>query len=367
MSLKDKAKGIGTDFQVTRRDNSTPKSAVGQLLVAKTIVGDWEKKLQEEKEKSQAEIQRLENELARAKATEAKDIEAQLLKFKEQTQREFEQKLKELDATHRESGANYVSLDRLHKVEGRQRQLTIEQRAELKANMKALGRLITPLTVELRADGDYDIVSGSNRFDFAKELGWQSVPIFIFSGTHAEAEVSAFYANLLHPSLPDYEKYLNFKRIVQSTGKSQKDLIEESGLSASTVYAIFAFDKLPQSVLNYVQKRPDLFSQKLATKLAALAEDGKEEGVLKACEAFVGNDKLTHADVIKIAEQKRVKSDPATQVKAEISNRTVKKGRAQIAKLRGAQKTLRIEFSSEELRQSIEELVEKLIYDYVNK
>ena len=130
----------------------------------------------------------------------------------------------------KEGGVVMAQISQLKKIPGRQRNLTAEEKKELRDNMASMGRIITPIVVEPEFDGVYAIIAGNNRFDNAVELGWETLPIFVFNGEPEENEDAAFYSNLMHPSLPDYEKYLGLKKIMARDGKSQSELVKLTGL-----------------------------------------------------------------------------------------------------------------------------------------
>lgn len=127
-----------------------------------------------------------------------------------------EQRAEELEALLKKAGAGSpvrIKLDQLHETPGRKRTLSDEEFAELKNNL-AKNELVTPITVRPRPNGDgYDIISGHHRTKAHRELKRVDILAVISDVDDLQADLHAFYANLLHPSLPDFQKYLGFKMI----------------------------------------------------------------------------------------------------------------------------------------------------------
>lgn len=96
-----------------------------------------------------------------------------------------------------------VELSRLIRVPGRQRPLTPEERAELKANLDA-NPLIHPVTILPETSDGFELLSGYNRAELYEELGRTKIPAVVIDVPKETADVLAFYANLA-PALPDYK------------------------------------------------------------------------------------------------------------------------------------------------------------------
>jgi ParB family chromosome partitioning protein len=161
LSLKDRAKMIGKNIVVSDDENesSSPVTVPGMTAMR------------------MAQGQELKNELARLR---------------------------------NERGVNLVPLDQLHSVPGRKRNLSTDEYDALRENLRN-NPLITPITVSKNLDGGWNIISGNNRVEIYRELGKKEIAVYEVEVKDGEGDVKAFYANLLHPSLPDFEKYLRFK------------------------------------------------------------------------------------------------------------------------------------------------------------
>jgi ParB family chromosome partitioning protein len=310
LTMKERAAGIGMNIQVTRRDpDAAPKTMPGHSL------------------------------MFRAQSSEMQD---------------------EIDRLKNEQGVKKVAISRLHKVAGRQRNLTAEEYADLRENLRN-NALITPVTVCKRADGDWDIVAGNNRTDVYRELGRTEIEIFEIAASLEEANVSAFYSNLLHPSLPDFEKYLGFKRRMEETGKTQDQIAAESGIGKGVISKLMSFGRLPASAIEILTLHPTKLGSSAALELAQLVEQGKAERVLTAIKEIVFKDVSQSSAVAAAA-----KIETKATVKPEIQNLKIKAGKSTFAEIRGADSTLRISFKDEQKRVEFSAIIYDLLKKYAD-
>ena len=162
-----------------------------------------------------------------------------------------------------------VKIADLKIVEGRKRQLSPTEFAELKANLAAFP-LVNPVAVRTLPGGIFELISGHNRVQAFVELGREEIDANLVNLGEDQVVPAAFYSNLLSPSLPDYEKYLGFKNLQEATGKSQADLARESGVAKSMISMLFAFENLRPTTHALLLRQPQLVSATLVSKLRAL-------------------------------------------------------------------------------------------------
>jgi ParB family transcriptional regulator, chromosome partitioning protein len=202
-------------------------------------------------------------------------------------------------------GAAKVKLPvaRLHEVPHRRRRLTAEQYGELKANLEKYP-LSTPVSVELRADGDWNIIAGNNRVAVYRELGREEIEANVLDIESSLIERVAFFSNLLSPSLSDFEKYWNFKRLQDDTELNRKELAEAAGLAESHVSRIFAFEGLPDEAKIILAERPERLGSHAAVKLANAAASGRTALVIEAIRRLVDDASFTQDNAVKHATPK---------------------------------------------------------------
>ena len=162
-----------------------------------------------------------------------------------------------------------IKINDLKIVEGRKRQLSATEFAELKANLAAFP-LVNPVAVRALPGGTFELISGHNRVQAFVELGRDEIDANLVELGEEQVLPAAFYSNLLSPALPDYEKYLGFKNLQDATGKSQAGLARESGVAKSMISMLFAFDQLSPATHALLLRQPQLVSATLAAKLRVL-------------------------------------------------------------------------------------------------
>ena len=207
-----------------------------------------------------------------------------------------------------------IDLDLLHEARGRKRVLTAEQFDELKVNIRQHG-LISAITVRTKEKGGFEIVSGHNRVAVIRELGMKTIKAVVVDSDEAQANLNAFYANLIQPSLPDFEKYLGFKRIEEVTGKPRKEMAKDAGVDPSLVTLWFSFADLSDDAIELVATNPEKLGATAATALAKLTKAGKGAQVVDAIRALV-NGEINQNEAVRIASKSTPKAvTPAVKPK----------------------------------------------------
>lgn len=265
---------------------------------------------------------------------------------------ELEAKLKDAEAT----GVRELPLEDLHEVGGRRRKLTAQQYNELKENLRN-NPLVTPITVRKRAAGGFEIVSGNNRVSAFRELGRTGIPAAVLDSDDDQAEINAFYANLLQPDLPDYEKYAGFKRIIARHPElTHAEVAEGAGVSRSFVSQLMAFDDLPADAIAILHDKPDALGANAAQDMAALVKKGRAEAVTRAI-AKLANGEIDQARAVREAA-----ADAASKVQtAKPEPIRIKVGRAAYCAIQRADKVLRIQFQSAEEAEAVQGAIREVL------
>jgi len=276
-----------------------------------------------------------------------------------------EARIEELEAQLKQAQSNSAELplNELYEVQGRRRKLTPQQYMELKENLRN-NPLVTPITVRKRAEGGYEIVSGNNRVSVFRELGRTYIPAALLDSDDDQAEINAFYANLLQPDLPDFEKYCGFKNIIQRRPTlSHAQIAEAAGVSRSFISQLMAFDELPSDVIEILKDRPDTLGANAAQDLAALAKRGRGEQVVRAVARLAAGE-LDQAAAVKEAATDLV-AKSAAPVKPEPVR--IKTGRATYCAVQRADKVLRIQFQSAEEAEAVQQAVCEVLQRRANE
>jgi len=254
---------------------------------------------------------------------------------------DLEQKLQEAQST-----GLLINISDLVEVEGRRRKLTSEEYAELRENIRH-NKLITPITVRSIGNGKYEVISGHNRVSVFKDLGWLEIMAVVNECDDDVADLSAFYANLLHPSLPDFEKFLGFRKRQEKTGRTNQELATESGISLSQVTRLMAFELLPTESLNILKDRPEILGATAAKDLAEILKSNKSKAtplVIAAIEEVSKNrlNQTKAAGWIREQLQPRQKAIPLKATIIKSSDNT------KFCEIRRSENVLRVSFSTPE-------------------
>jgi ParB family transcriptional regulator, chromosome partitioning protein len=255
-----------------------------------------------------------------------------------------------------------LPLDGLIEVDGRRRKLSPAQFDELKANL-ARNPLIHPVAVRKLADGRHEIVSGANRVAAYRELGRPTIPVVVLDIDESQTDRSAFYANLLQPDLPDFEKYLGFKHERDRSNKSQKSLASEAGISEAFVSMLFSFETLPDAALEAIAARPESLGINCANDLAKAVRAGKRERVVEAVKLLVQGS-ISQKDAVAFAL--KVPANPGKPT-ATVVPVKIKAGRKDYCQVVGKATSLRVTFDDEPARVRAQELIEKLLREVADQ
>lgn len=343
----------------------TRRTAPGQMIAFQNVKEDWDKERQQLIQNQEEALKALE---ALKATVDPDEVAARIEKAKAEAEAALAERTRELEEKMKEGGVVMAPISKLKKIPGRQRNLTAEEKKELRDNMASMGRIITPIVVEPEVDGVYAIIAGNNRFDNAVELGWETLPIFVFNGEPEENEDAAFYSNLMHPSLPDYEKYLGLKKIMARDGKSQSELVKLTGLSAPAISRLMAFDKLPADHREIIAQYPERFSgTAVSAFVSAVAKNpvAAKTAIEQIVSAEIAPTQQEIAQIIKKTAV-QVAEKPATE-KKKITERVFKAKQVIVAKMRSAETFIRVDVPDDTHRRRIEAAIEKAIREITEK
>lgn len=272
----------------------------------------------------------------------------------------YQERIKKLESDLKEaqekSALAELPLELVHEVPGRRRKLTGQQYNELKQNLRN-NPLVTPITVRQSKEGGFEVVSGSNRVAIFRELGRTHIPARILDSDDTQAEINAFFANLLQADLPDFEKYLGFKKIMEVQGQlTHAEIAERAGVSRSFVTQLMAFDELPSAALVILADKPATIGANAAQDLAALVKKGRGEQVVDAI-AKVSTGELDQARAVKYAAVDAAAKLPVTKPEPI----RIRIGKSTYCNIQRADKVLRLQFESAEEAAAIQDAVREVL------
>lgn len=262
------------------------------------------------------------------------------------------EKDRELQAMMASKSSIEIDITELHEVPGRKRSLTLEQFNDLKGNL-ANNPLTSPVTVRKREQGGYEIIAGHNRIQAFKDLGRTKILSVVLDFTDDEADRSAFYSNLLAPSLPDFEKYLGFSERAKKMKFTQEQLADEAGISRQLVGFLLSYDHLPADALTVLHEAEDksILGATAAQKLASLVKLGKQDRVTDAVRKLATGE-LSQSAAVAYASERN------TQKLRKPESIVIRQGKKTFCSISKFTKDLRLSFSSED--DLSDELIEKI-------
>ncbi len=253
-----------------------------------------------------------------------------------------------------------IALDELHEVPKRRRKLSEAEYVDLRENLRR-NPLVTPITVRIDDAGRFEIVSGHNRVSAYRELGKTSISSIVQRTDGVQANINAFYANLLQTDLSDFEKFVGFKMMQDELHLSLAKIAEHSGKSQSFVSRLMAFADLPREAQAIIEANPAIIGMDAAYQLATIARDGNRKDAAE--KVIIAVKKLADGE---LDQRQAVKLASDTNVaKASVLSKPIKikSGKTDYCALRRVDKSLRIDFRSaneaEALQQAVLELLEK--------
>jgi ParB family chromosome partitioning protein len=263
---------------------------------------------------------------------------------------------RDLEAARTGSQGLEIPLVDLHEVKGRRRKLTDEEYADLRENLRA-HEMVTPIVVRPRAKGGYEIVSGHNRVAVYRELGRTTISAVVKNTADDQADLNAFFANLLQTNLSDYEKFLGFKMYQEKfPAIYQGEIAKKTGKSETLISRLMSFAKLPDDALKIIDANPLVLGSTAANDLAILTEKGHHKRVTLAVQKLIAGelDQQQAVKFVTLPEQAK----PAIEKPAPIR---ISAGKATYCDMRRVDRVLRIEFKSPEEASLIEEAVQKVL------
>ena len=254
-----------------------------------------------------------------------------------------------------------LAITELHEKAGRRRRLTSEQFAELVANLRS-NPLVTPVTVRRRPAGGYEVVSGHNRVQAFRELGRERILAVVINADDDQAELNAFYANLLQPDLPDFEKYLGFRDIeARHPELTRTEIAANAGVAKSTISQLMSFAGLPAAVLELLQTRPEILGANAAQVLSKLAAGGRADNVTEAVKKLAAGE-VDQAQAVRFARV-NVLTSPVMKNGEPVR---VKSGKSTYCDVLRADKVLRLVFTSAEEASIAQEIITAVLQERAN-
>jgi len=149
---------------------------------------------------------------------------------------------------------NAARIEELHPGEGQPRHVFDEDRLEeLAQSIRELG-MLEPILVRKRAQGGFSIVAGERRWRAAQRAGLFEVPVLVRELTDAQAFEAALVENIQRADLNPVETARAFQRLMDDHSHTQETLAQRVGKDRSTIANALRLLKLPDAVLDLIEK-----------------------------------------------------------------------------------------------------------------
>jgi ParB family chromosome partitioning protein len=144
--------------------------------------------------------------------------------------------------------------------------------------------LISPVIVRPLNNG-FELIAGHTRTEACKRLGYSEIIAVVRNMTDQEAAKALAADNVTRKDLTDFELFKQIAMLFANGFlKSNSEASRLLGKARQDIIRYQAFGKLPQAVIELLDKQPDLIGASVAKDLADLVEQGHSSLVSEACE-----------------------------------------------------------------------------------
>lgn len=179
---------------------------------------------------------------------------------------------------------------------------------ELAESITEIG-LIQPIAVKKVDEQLYQIIAGERRFRAFKQLNKTEIPCVQFVCDDSDMAVMAIAENVNREDLSDYEIAKSIRN-VESLFPTKKKLAEALGFQREDMYRYFAYDTLPDFLIEKLESNPRLISRNAASDIKrVLTNINPEQGefalsALKEAIGFLENAELDQTKIANFINQK---------------------------------------------------------------
>ncbi|MDD5273438.1 MAG: ParB/RepB/Spo0J family partition protein, partial [Methylovulum sp.] len=137
--------------------------------------------------------------------------------------------------------------------------------------------LLQPISIRRsRNEGRYEIIAGERRWRAFQHLGRPAIPAIIYACDDADMAIMAITENVEREELSDYEISKAIKQI-ESLFPYKTRLAEALGFQREDMYRYFAYDALPEFIIEKLELNPVLFSRNTASDIKRMLKNMPEE------------------------------------------------------------------------------------------
>ncbi|MBT9099792.1 ParB/RepB/Spo0J family partition protein [Methylovulum psychrotolerans] len=164
--------------------------------------------------------------------------------------------------------------------------------------------LLQPISVRRsRKEGWYEIIAGERRWRAYKQLAMAAIPAIIYACDDADMAIMAITENVEREELSDYEISKAIKQ-VESLFPYKTRLAEALGFQREDMYRYFAYDALPDFIIEKLEINPVLLSRNTASDIKRLLKsipEAQQDVALNALKEAIAMVEKKDLDQSKIA------------------------------------------------------------------
>ena len=163
-----------------------------------------------------------------------------------------------------------------------------------------------PIKVRKLTDGQHELISGHRRIRAARLIGWSTIGATIVKMDDKEAELATLVSNETHIGLSDYERAKAYKQAIDhELAKDQKEVGRLFSCSQSRVSQCLTLYKLPEPILQLLDKYPDLIAYRHARAIMKLVSDfpAGEDAIVAAVESMIDRPDLEVDELRNLVEK----------------------------------------------------------------
>lgn len=146
---------------------------------------------------------------------------------------------------------------------------------ELAQSIEEIG-LLQPITVR-RVEGEYQLIAGERRLRALRHLKRHHTEVIVLDVNDNDAALLALAENLKREDLTDFEIYLGLCSLSPELKKNKQKLAKSLGMIREDMYKYLSYEKLPQFILQHLERDPKLLSRTAATAIKKFLSDYAEQ------------------------------------------------------------------------------------------
>lgn len=146
---------------------------------------------------------------------------------------------------------------------------------DLAASIQEIG-LLQPITVR-RVNEGYELIAGERRLRAHQSLDKKTIEVLVIDASDQEVALLTLAENLKREDLTDYEIYIGLNALSDELKKNKQKLAKSLGMNREDMYKYLSFEKLPQELIDDLEKQPSLLARTAATAVKKFLADHSDD------------------------------------------------------------------------------------------